>query len=129
MDNVAIVKQAYQHFSEGNVPAVLAVFDPAIEWRECKSFPFGPDDGISIGPDAVVADVFVQIPVFYEGFHITPIDVFGSGDKVVMYGYYEGIWKQTGKTFKAQVAHIWTVKNGKLTHFFQAVDSAEIMLK
>lgn len=129
MDNVSIVKNAYQYFSEGNVPAVLALFDPKIEWRECKSFPFGPEDGISIGPENVVKDVFSFIPVIYEGFNINIIDVFGTGDKVVMYGYYEGLYKETGKNFKANATHIWTVKNGKLTHFFQAVDTAEILLK
>jgi ketosteroid isomerase-like protein len=127
MDNVSIVKQAYQAFAEGNVPAVLALFDPQIKWMECKSFPIGPDDGLSIGPDAVVADVFSHIPVIYDGFNIEIIDIFSSGDKVAMYGYYKGIYKETGKSFKAQAAHIWTVKNGKLASFFQAVDTFEIM--
>lgn len=128
MDNVTVVQQAYQNFAEGNVPAVLALFDPQIEWRECKSFPIGPDDGISIGPEAVVQDVFSHIPVIYEGFNIEPIDIFGAGDKVVMYGYYKGKYKATNKDFKAQATHVWTVKDGKLTHFFQAVDTAEILL-
>ena len=128
MDNVSLVKQAYQNFAEGNVPAVLALFHPQIEWRECKSFPIGPDDGISIGPEAVVRDVFSHIPTLYEGFNIQPIGIFGSGDKVVMYGYYEGKYNETGKNFKANATHIWTVKDGKLTHFFQAVDTGEIML-
>jgi ketosteroid isomerase-like protein len=127
MDNVSIVKQAYQYFSEGNVPAVLSLFDPQIKWMECKSFPFGPDDGISIGPDAVVADVFSNIPVFYDGFNIAPIEIFGSGDKVVMYGYYQGTYKPTGKSFKANATHVWTLKDGKLTAFFQAVDTHEII--
>jgi hypothetical protein len=39
-----MVKQAYAHFATGNVGGVLALFDPAIEWRECKGIPFVKDD-------------------------------------------------------------------------------------
>jgi ketosteroid isomerase-like protein len=46
---------------------------------------------------------------------------------VVMAGYYQGTNKATGKPFKANATHVWTVKNGKLTHFFQAVDTVTIV--
>ena len=46
--------------------------------------------------------------------------------EIVMVGYYTGTWKATGKTFKANATHTWTLKDGKVTHFFQAVDTAEI---
>ena len=51
MDNVELVKQGYQNFAEGNVEAVLAVFNPEIEWNECKGFPFISGDGLFIGPN------------------------------------------------------------------------------
>jgi len=44
-----------------------------------------------------------------------------------MVGHYKGVWKETGKEFKANATHVWTVKNEKMTHFFQAVDTAEIV--
>ena len=44
-----------------------------------------------------------------------------------MVGYYEGTNKETGSPFKANAAHIWTVKNRKLVHFFQAVDTASTL--
>ena len=127
MTNVELVKDAYAHFSTGNVPAVLALFDPAIYWDECKSFPYIEEDGIYIGPEEVLHKIFMPIPQYYEGFQVTVTDIFGSGDKVAMQGYYEGVFKATGKRFKANAAHIWTVKEGKLTHFFQAVDTATII--
>jgi hypothetical protein len=46
-----------------------------------------------------------------------------------MVGHYTGIWKATGRKFKANATHTWTFKNGKATHFFQAVDTAEIINK
>jgi ketosteroid isomerase-like protein len=127
MSNKELLMQGYQHFAEGNMEAVLAMFDPQIEWNECKGFPFVKGDGTSIGPQAVVEDVFSQIPVHYDGFSIDIQDLFESGDKVVMEGYYTGVWKATGKQFKANATHIWTIRNGLATRFFQAVDTASII--
>ena len=125
--NVEIAKQAYKNFAEGNVEAVLTIFHPEIEWKECTGFPFVTGDGISIGPEAVVKDVFAQLPEYYEGFNIDVQELFESKDKIVMVGYYKGVWKATGKEFKANATHVWTFKDGKMTHFFQAVDTAEIV--
>ena len=127
MTNVELLQQGYQHFAEGNIEAVVAIFDPAIEWHECQGFPYIAGDGLFIGPNAVVQDVLVKIPEHYEGFQIEIQELFGSGDNVVMKGYYTGVWKSTGKAFKANATHVWTVKEGTLTHFFQAVDTAEIV--
>ena len=127
MDNVSLLKQAYQNFAEGNIEAVVAVMHKDIEWNEAKSFPYPAGNGVVRGPQNVVKEIFAQIPVYYENFHIDIQDLIGSGDKVVMEGFYKGIWKETGKTFKANAVHIWNVKDGKVTRYFQAVDTAEIM--
>lgn len=127
MNNVDIIKRAYQNFAEGNVEAVLAMFDAEIVWDECRGFPFVEGNGTYTGPQAVVEGVFAQIPQHYENFKIEIAALFGDGDKVAMMGHYTGTWKATGKNFRANATHIWTVKDGKATHFFQAVDTAEII--
>ena len=127
MTNTDMVKLAYASFAAGNVPEVLALFDPAIEWNECKGMPFVEGDGTYIGPDAVVANVFMNLPVYFDGFNIAVNEIFGTDDKVVMQGYYQGINKATGNPFKANATHVWTVRNGKLVRFFQAVDTVAII--
>jgi ketosteroid isomerase-like protein len=127
MTNLDLVKQAYSHFAEGNVPGVLALFDPAIEWHECKGMPFVESDGIFKGAEAIVTNVFLHLPLSFDGFNIAVNDLFSANDKVVMVGYYQGINKATGKSFKANATHVWTVKNEKLSHFFQAVDTVSII--
>ena len=127
MTNVDLVKQAYSNFATGNVPAVLALFDPAIEWHECKGMPFVKGDGIFIGPEAIVTNVFMNLPVFFDGFNIAVNEIFGADDRVVMVGFYQGTNKATGNPFKANATHVWTVKDGKLTHFFHAVDTVTII--
>lgn len=126
MSNVDLVKQAYGYFATGNVPGVLGLFDPAIEWNECKGMPFVKDNGLYIGPEAVVTNVFMHLPVSFDGFNIDVTEIFGADNKVVMVGYYQGTNKATGHAFKANATHVWTVTDGKLSHFFQAVDTAAI---
>jgi uncharacterized protein len=127
MANVDIVRLAYSNFATGNVPGVLALFDPAIEWHECKGMPFVDGDGIFTGPDAIVTKVFMNLPVYFDGFNIAVTEIFGTDDKVVMVGYYQGTNKATGNSFKANATHVWTIKDGKLAHFFQAVDTVAII--
>jgi ketosteroid isomerase-like protein len=81
----------------------------------------------SKGPMSVAQDVLAQIPQHYKNFNIEIKELFGNGDKVVMVGHYTGTWKATGKPFKANATHVWTVKDGLATHFFQAVDTAMII--
>jgi ketosteroid isomerase-like protein len=126
MNNLELVKQAYASFAAGDVKAVLAVWDPEIEWHECKGMPFVNDDGIYKGHEAVMSNVLMQLPVHFDGFNIEVKEIFGSGNKVTMAGYYLGTNKATGNTFKANATHVWTVEGGKMTQFFQAVDTATI---
>jgi len=127
MSNVELLKKGYQYFAEGNIEGVLTLLDPEIEWNECKGFPFIENEGTYIGHQAVVENIFAQIPAHYDGFNIDIVDIFESGDKVVMEGYYLGAWKATGKKFRANAAHIWTLKDGIAIRFFQAVDTATII--
>ena len=127
MTNVEIVKQGYSYFATGNVEAVLTLFDPAIEWHECKGMPFVKNDGVFKGHEAIVTNVFMNLPVYFDGFNIAVDQLFGVDDKVVMVGFYQGTNKATGNPFKANATHVWTVKNGKAVHFFQAVDTVTIV--
>ena len=127
MDNVELVKQGYQHFAEGNIEAVLALFHPEMEWDECQGFPYISGDGIFIGPTAITQNVFAKIPEYIDGFNVDVRELFGSGDKVVMVGQYQGVYKPTGKEFNVNATHVWTIKDGKATKYFQAADSAEMI--
>lgn len=127
MTNVELIKQGYANFAAGNVEGVLAIWDPAIEWHECKGMPFVKGDGIFVGADAIVKNVFMNIPLYIDGFNIAISEIFGADDKVVMVGYYQGTNKATGNSFKANATHVWTFKNGKASSFFQAADTVMVI--
>ena len=127
MDNVELVAQGYKAFGEGDIPGVLGNFDSEIVWDECHGFPNIEGEGIFVGPQAIVEGVFATIPENIDDFSVDIRELFGAEDKVVMVGYYDGKWKQTGKPFHANATHVWTVKDGKVVKFFQAVDTAAIV--
>lgn len=127
MTNLELVKQGYSNFASGNIEAVLATWDPEIEWHECKGMPFVNGDGIYIGHDAIMTNVLMKLPEFFDGFNVEVNEIFGAGDKVVMVGYYLGTNKASGNSFKANATHVWTMKDGKGIRFFQAVDTAAII--
>jgi ketosteroid isomerase-like protein len=121
MSNTDTVRGAYAAFEVGDVPAVLAVLADDVEWIEAAGFPLA---GTYRGPDAVVQGVFMPLVQDYEGFTVKPESVVGEGDMVISVGDYEGRYKATGKVARARFAHVWNLRDGKVTRFEQIVDSA-----
>ena len=126
MSNLENLKKGYQLFKDQDIVNVLALFDDNIVWEQCFLFPFVKGDGKYVGKQAIVENIFANIPQYYDNFSIEISDFVDGGDKIVMVGHYTGTWKATGKKFKANATHTWTYKNGKAVRFFQAVDTATI---
>ncbi|HZL12213.1 MAG TPA: nuclear transport factor 2 family protein [Prolixibacteraceae bacterium] len=127
MNKLELLKQGYKNFAEGNIDAVIAIWHPDIEWKACTGIPYINSNGIYKGSQEIVNGVFAQIPNYFEDFNIEISDLIDGGDKIVMVGFYTGTWKATGKKFTANATNIWTFKGEKISHFFEAADSAEIM--
>lgn len=127
MSNLDTLKEGYKQFAAGNIEAVLELWDEKIVWHECQGFPFIEGDGTFVGAEAIVQRVLSKIPDHYDEFNIEIHDFIDGGDKIVMEGFYTGVWKATGKRFKANATHTWTFKEGKPAVFFQAVDTAVII--
>jgi ketosteroid isomerase-like protein len=125
VDNVEIVKRAYEAFGRGDLPAILAAFDPQIEWREAEGNPFKPDGKPWIGADAIVQNLFLRLVTEWDGFTITPHTFHGAGDTVIVEARYTGTCKATGKSLDAQVCHLWKLRDGVATHYQQYVDTAQ----
>ncbi len=64
--DVSTMRAAYEAFNRGDIPAVLAAFDPAIEWHE----PGGgrAPRGTFRGAESVARDVFAAVPANFDEF-------------------------------------------------------------
>ena len=123
-ENVKLVRDMYDAFAKGNVPGVLGSLDPHVQWYEAENFIYA-DQNPYVGPQAVLEGVFMRIVTDFDNFAVTPHEILDAGDKVVALGTYSGTNKKTGKAVRAQMAHVWSIENGKAVKFQQYTDTKQ----
>ena len=121
--NVQVMEQLYQAFGRGEIPAVLARFDPQIEWISAEGAPY---PGTFIGPQAVLEGIFIRIGTDWDGFRADAFEFIDGGDQVVALGRYSGTYRATGRAMNAAFAHVWTLRDGSITRYRQYLDSRKL---
>lgn len=120
-NNIATMRMAYDSFARGDYASLP--FDPQIEWNE-------PDveglwsAGTHRGVDSVIKDVFEPISDKFDNFRLQCDEFLDAGDRVVVTGRFLGRGRDTGNELNAPFAHIWTLRNGKVTSFRDYSDTA-----
>ena len=123
-ENRETVQGMYDAFGRGDIGTVLAALDPDVEWWEAENFIYA-DNNPYVGPDAVLQGVFARIGGEWEGFSVSPKEVLDAGDTVVGHGHYSGKFRNTGRDVRAQFAHLFTFRDGKIVKFQQYTDTAQ----
>jgi ketosteroid isomerase-like protein len=100
MNNVEIVKNLYEAFERGDVPAVLAGLDTEIEWTDAEGFPTG---GTYKGHDAVLSCVFMRLGSEWDGFRADTHELLDAGNRIVALGEYSGTYKGDRKKYARPV--------------------------
>jgi len=116
----------YEAFGKGDIPGVIAALDPQVEWLEAENFIYA-DGNPYLGPNAVLEGVFVRIGAEWEDFTVSPKEILDAGETVVGHGYYSGTYKKNGKQVRAQFAHLFTFRDGKVVKFQQYTDIAQFL--
>ena len=124
--NVSVVRGMYEAFGKGDIAKVIAALDPQIEWLEAENFIYA-DGNPYIGPTAVLEGVFMRIEAEWEDFTVSPKEILDAGETVVGHGYYSGTYKKNGKQVRAQFAHLFTLREGKVVRFQQYTDTAQFL--
>ena len=119
--NLDVVRGVYSAFAVGDIPSVLSTLASTVEWTEAEGGPYG---GVSIGPEAVLENVFMKLAGEWEGFTAVAHEFVADGSTVVALGEYNGTYKATGKSFNAPFAHVWKLQHGKAISFQQYTDTA-----
>ena len=123
--NMTIVDGLYKAFAEGNIPAVLGAMDANVVWNEAEGNAYA-DGNPYIGPEAVLNGVFGRIMQEHEYFNLKDIELHEmSNGKVLATLRYDAKFKN-GKSYNAQVAHLWSLKNGKVVTFQQYADTKKL---
>jgi ketosteroid isomerase-like protein len=120
MSNLESVQGLYAAFAKGDVPRVLGFLDANIAWTEAEGFPYG---GTYNGPNAVLEGVFMRLGSEWDGFAAVPDEFIDAGNTIVVPGQYSGVYKGTRKSFEANFAHVWKIRESKAISFVQYVDT------
>jgi hypothetical protein len=123
-NNVALVRGLYDSFGRGDVSAVLAALDSAVEWRAAEGMLYA-DRSPYIGPNAVAQGVFQRIVADVDSLTVVPQSFIDAGDIVVVEGRYKGKVRATGVRVDAQFAHVYHVRNGKVVRLQQYTDTRQ----
>lgn len=95
--------------------------DPDIEWITMWHYKVE-----GRGPGPVAEGLFKPLMAEWTSFSLVPTEFITEGETVVSLGDFKGVHGATGKTCKARYAHVWTVKDGKITRFRQYIDTLAV---
>lgn len=109
------VQQAYDAFGRGDIPGVLALMSPEVQWGSAPTMPFGSQ----VGPQAVAQNVFAALPTVLDGFRLDITEVLEAEDAVIGRGVYRGTGRQTGQQLSADFVHVWRFDDDGRIVFFQ----------
>lgn len=125
MDNKALIRSLYEAFGRGEAETVLGAMADDIEWREAETQPYASGNPYD-SPARVGNEVFGRIMSDFDEFTVTPSLLVADDDTVVATGRYTARHSESGKSLDAQFAHVWTVRDGKVTRFQQYTDTAQM---
>jgi len=124
--NVGLVEAIYAAFAKGDIPAILATMDPAIEWVSGGSRDDFPTLGVRHGVDGA-ASFFRDVAQHDQFTSFEPRQFVASGNMVVALGHYGITVKSTGAHFESDWAHVFTIKDGKGVRFQEFTDTAAFL--
>ncbi len=124
-NNVTVIDNLYKAFAAGEIPKVLEAMDAKIEWNEAEGNSYA-DGNPYIGPEAVLNGVFGRIMAEHEYFKLEDIELHDMTNNKVLATLRYDAKHNNGNTYNAQVAHLWTLDEGKVTAFQQYVDTKKL---
>ncbi|GAA4955119.1 hypothetical protein GCM10023314_31040 [Algibacter agarivorans] len=125
-ENIKVIDGLYKAFGIGDIPTVLTVLDPKVVWNEAEGNAYA-DGNPYIGPDAVLNGIFARVGEDYEFFKVADLKLLDmSNNQVLATLRYNGKLKKNGAVIDAQVAHLWSLNDGKVIAFQQYVDTKHL---
>lgn len=119
--NIEVVRQLYSAFGDRDIPGILSLLSPDVEWGEPEN-PYNPAAGTRRGHSGFME--WVQIGSQSEEIlSLEPQEFLANGDSVAVVGHTRCRAKTTGKTYDTDFVHLATFKEGKVVRFREFFDT------
>ena len=115
-----IVKAHYDANARRDMAGMLADIAEDCRWTEMDGFPCA---GTHVGAQQVIEKVFQALGAEWDDYAFKLERLVDGGDTIVGIGDYSGTCRQTGKTMRARVVHVWQLAGGKVQRFEQFTDT------
>src|SRR3954469_2381386 len=123
--NIKVVQDMYDAFGHGDVQRILDRLDAPITWKGVYGAgPHVPTSGERRGK-IQVGEFFKQVADSVSFSSFEPKEFIATGDTVVTLGHYTAK-TPIGKTFDADFAMVFKLRNGNVIEFQEFTDSAAI---
>lgn len=126
-DSATVVRELYAAFEHGDMAALERLIAPDATWTyygPADKLPFG---GTRRGP-AGVADFFAKVGETLENPVATQFGYIVTGEMVAVPGTEESTVRSTGIRYKADLVHVFRVRDGKIVSFEEFIDSGKVLL-
>lgn len=116
MSNLEIVKQAYNHFANGNLPAVMSNLAPDVEWIK-------PEKKLTIHGRTKVSKVFKKLEKDYKVFEVVPEKFVDAGEHIIVFSRYTGVYKNSNDHIDIPVAQVIKMENEQVIKVSEHIGS------
>lgn len=114
------VRWLYHHFVEDLDAIDASLFADDFTWIPAENSPAAKFGNVTGLTDFLAKAYWNQAEWDQFGFRI---DEILASEKIVMQGYYTGMYRPTGKVLCAQLLHVWSFENGRLTRLDELTDT------
>ncbi|HJQ30665.1 MAG TPA: nuclear transport factor 2 family protein [Pyrinomonadaceae bacterium] len=121
-DNVELIRRGYEAYARRDFAAVFALLHPEVEIYQTDSLPWG---GTYRGHEQA-REFFRRLSEQTEG-GPEPAEFLAAGDDVVATGRLRGRVRANGRPFDLAIAHLWTVREGKIVRFAAYIDTPAML--
>lgn len=122
-ENLEIIEKIYAAFDKRDYEGAMSHFAEDFEWYAADNSPLA-DQSPFYGVEAVRIGVFARIDSRFDKLVVVADEIFEADeDRVVVLGYYHGKFRVKTEEFRTQVAHIWTLRDGKAVKYQQYLDT------
>ncbi len=122
--NISLIRNMYQAFGAGDVQSILSNIDSDAEWT---------NHGPATIPYAGSWYGYPRIREFFKAIadsttkaEVVPENFIAADDTVVVTGRYRATVRDTGAEIDTPIAHLFTIRNGKVVKWVGYSDTAAV---
>lgn len=123
--DTSVVERFYEALERGDLQALMSTIDPELEWSTPETLPWSR--GAYRGR-AGLTEYLANFGAAIVDAHLEPHEVHSlPGGRVIALGVERARARKTGVAYASSFAHVWTLRDGRVTGMRGLTDTAAIV--